>query len=181
MNLIIAEHHHEGDHLEGADPHYWVSPKCALTMASEVKELLISLDPKHIQQYENNYLSLINKIQDVDRKAIELFTSVQKKSFMIFHPNLGYLARDYGLEEITVEQDGKEPSPSRLRELIDRAREDDLNVILVQREYDTKNAKAIAGETGARLVVIDPLSEDWFGSTMDIINILHDSFVNRTN
>ena len=181
MNLIIAEHHHEGDHLEGADPHYWVSPKCALTMASEVKELLISLDPKHIQQYENNYLTLINKIQDVDRKAIELFTSVQKKSFMIFHPNLGYLARDYGLEEITVEQDGKEPSPSRLRELIDRAREDDLNVILVQREYDTKNAKAIAGETGARLVVIDPLSEDWFGSTMDIINILHDSFVNRTN
>ena len=43
------------------------------------------------------------------------------KGFMIYHPNLGYLARDYGLEEIPVEFNGKEPTPSRLRELIDRA------------------------------------------------------------
>ena len=41
---------------------------------------------------------------------------------MIFHPNLGYLARDYGLEEISVEYEGKEPPPSRMKELIDRAR-----------------------------------------------------------
>ena len=70
---------------------------------------------------------------------------------MIFHPNLGYLARDYGLEEISVEYEGKEPPPSRMKELIDRARNDRIKTIFVQREYDTKNAKAIANEIGARI------------------------------
>ena len=80
---------------------------------------------------------------------------------MIFHPNLGYLARDYGLEEIAVEYEGKEPPPSRMKELIDRARADRIKTIFVQREYDTKNARAIAHEIGAKVKIIDPLSEDW--------------------
>jgi len=95
---------------------------------------------------------------------------------MIYHPNLAYLARDYGLEEISVEFEGKEPDPSRLVGLIDRAKKDSLRVVLVQREYDTKNARVVADEVGARVIVIDPLSEDWYLSTNEIISILKDSF-----
>ena len=94
---------------------------------------------------------------------------------MIYHPNLAYLARDYGLEEIAVEFEGKEPPPSRLKELIDSARQNGVRTIFVQREYDTKNAKAIAEEIGAELKIIDPLSEDWLKSTTDIINDLYKS------
>ena len=61
------------------------------------------------------------RIQELDEKADGLFSGVKHRSFMIFHPNLGYLARDYGLEEIAVEYEGKEPPPSRMKELIDRA------------------------------------------------------------
>jgi len=175
INLLVSGHHHEGDHVEGADPHYWVSPKCALIMATSVKEFLCEINPSQKQKYEVNYDSLISKIQEVDKKALELFSGVKNRSFMIFHPNLGYLARDYGLEEIPVEYEGKEPPPSRLKELIDRAREDGLKTIFVQREYDTKNAKAIANEIGAEVKIIDPLSEDWQKATMDIINALHNS------
>ena len=96
---------------------------------------------------------------------------------MIYHPNLAYIARDYSLEEIPVEFEGKEPSPSRMKELIDRARKDNIRTIFVQREYDTKNAKAIAGEIGARVILIDPLSENWQKSTMDIIDALHKSLL----
>jgi zinc transport system substrate-binding protein len=94
---------------------------------------------------------------------------------MIFHPNLGYLARDYGLEEIAVEYEGKEPPPSRMKELIDRARHDNIKTIFVQREYDTKNARAIANEIGADLEIIDPLSADWMVSTSEIIGSLYNS------
>ena len=96
---------------------------------------------------------------------------------MIYHPNLAYLARDYGLEEIPVEFEGKEPPPSRMRELIDRARKNNIKTIFVQREYDTKNAKAIADEIGAQIVLIDPLSENWQKSTSDIIDILYKSLL----
>jgi zinc transport system substrate-binding protein len=169
--------HPERGHMEGADPHYWVSPKCALKMASSVKELLNELNPSQKQKYEKNWQLLTLKIQEVDSKARELFSDIPNKCFMIYHPNLAYIARDYGLEEIPVEFEGKEPPPSRMRELIDRARKENLRTIFVQREYDTKNAKAIAGEIGARVILIDPLSENWQKSTMDIIDALHKSLL----
>jgi len=174
---LVTDMHHDGDHYELADPHYWVSPKCALSMAFSVRDFLCELNPSHREKYETNYLNLVSKIQEVDKKCTELFSNVQNKSFMIFHPNLGYLARDYDLEEITVEYEGKEPPPSRLKALIDHARMEGIKTIFVQREYDTKNAKAIADEIGARVRIIDPLSEDWYASTMEIINALHDSLI----
>jgi zinc transport system substrate-binding protein len=172
---LSSRHSEKGDHTEGADPHYWVSPKCALIISSSVKDLLCELKPDQKDKYEANYQNLISKIQVVDKNASELFSGLQNRSFMIFHPNLGYLARDYGLDEISVEYEGKEPPPSVMKELIDRARKERLKTIFVQREYDTKNAKAIANEIGAKIMIIDPLSEDWLNSTIDIINAVHTS------
>jgi zinc transport system substrate-binding protein len=175
IDPLVSEHHHEGGHVEGADPHYWVSPKCAVIMALSVKDFLSGLNPSGKQKYENNYKVLISKINELDKRASELFSTVTQRSFMIYHPNLAYIARDYGLNEIPVEFEGKEPPPSRLKELIDLARKDGLKTIFIQREYDTKNAKAIAKEIGAQIKIIDPLSEDWFNTTSDIITELHTS------
>jgi zinc transport system substrate-binding protein len=170
-----ASHHHDGDNVEGADPHYWVSPKCALIMALSVRDFLCELNPVNRSKYEANYQKLFRQIQELDEKAAGLFSEVQPRSFMIFHPNLGYLARDYGLEEIAVEYEGKEPPPSRMKELIDRARNEHIKTIFVQREYDTKNARAIAHEIGAELMIIDPLSAEWMNSTSEIIAALYTS------
>jgi zinc transport system substrate-binding protein len=178
---ITGEHHHEGEHVEGADPHYWVSPKCASVMAGDIKDFLTQLNPSESVKYETNYQALLLKIQAIDIKAKELFGSVKQKSIMIYHPNLAYLARDYTLTEISVEYEGKEPSPSRLRELIDLARRDNLKTIFIQKEYDTKNANAIAGEIGAKLIVIDPLSADWLTATTDIIDALYKSMIENSN
>lgn len=178
---ITGEHHHEGEHVEGADPHYWVSPQCASVMARDVKDFLSQLNPSESVKYETNYQTLLLKIQAIDIKAKELFGSVNQKSIMIYHPNLAYLARDYALTEISVEYEGKEPTPSRLRELIDLARRDNLKTIFIQKEYDTKNARAIADEIGAKLIVIDPLSADWDTSTIEIIDALYKSMIENSN
>lgn len=176
IDLIESEHHHEGEHSERADPHYWVSPLSAFKMASSVKELLTGLDPGNRQYYQENHEILLRKISEVDSMARELSSPEGNRAFMIYHPTLGYLARDYGLEEISFEQEGKEPSPSMLMQLIDRAREENLKVILVQREYDVRNAQVIANETDAVIKVIDPLSEDWYAAMVEIIRVLKDSF-----
>lgn len=176
INLITLGHQHEDGHEEGADPHYWVSPKCAKIMASSVKDLLCSLNPAQKQKYESNYNILFSKITGIDSMATSLFQGDKGRSFMIYHPNLGYLARDYGLVEVPVEYEGKEPPPSRLKELIDLAREENISTIFVQKEYDSRNARAIATEIGATITVIDPLSEKWLTTTEEIITELHKSF-----
>ncbi len=180
ITAIAPEHHHEGGHIEGADPHYWVSPKCALVMARSVRALVCELNPSQKQKYDSNYYVLISKIQDIDKKARAYFSDSQARSFMIYHPNLAYLAKDYGLEEIPVEFEGKEPTPSRLRDLIDLSRKDHIKTIFVQREYDTKNAKVIAGEIGAQIKIIDPLSENWAKSEEEIIEALHESLIDSS-
>jgi len=177
----IESEHHDGDHTEGADPHYWVSPVCAAVMASSIRDFLVELDPEGREKYEENFKILSEKINGVDLKARELSVPGGKKSFMIYHPNLAYLARDYGLEEISVEFEGKEPTPSRMKELVDIAKRERLNVILVQREYDTRNARVIADEISSEIVIIDPLSEDWLTATTGIIDILRKSFDKKMN
>lgn len=68
-----------------------------------------------------------------------------------------------------------------MRLLIDMAREKGMKTIFVQKEYDTKNAKAIADEAGAKIKIIDPLSEDWLNATSDIINAVYFSFTEGLN
>jgi len=178
---IVPEHQDGDHHFETADPHYWVSPSCAMKMASSLKDFLIELDPENKAQYEKNFKVLLEKINKLDSIAEGLASQGGKRTFMIYHPNLAYLARDYGLEEIPVEYEGKEPDPARLMKLIDRARKENIKVILVQREYDTKNARVVADEVGARVVIIDPLAEDWYSSTYEMIDILKRSFEENIN
>lgn len=176
INPIEPEHEHESGHEEGADPHYWVSPKCAASMAVSVRDLVSRLNPQEKEKYVSKCSALLTSISELDKKAGKLFSGFTGTPFMIYHPNLAYLARDYGLEEVPVEFEGKEPPPSRLKYLIDLARTKKINTIFVQREYDSKNAKAIADEIGAEVVVIDPLSVDWMKSTTEIVEGLHKSF-----
>jgi len=175
IDPLDHDHQHEGEHVEHADPHYWVSPKCALIMAASLKDFLCELKPERKEAYETNYRQLVEKIMVIDNKAEEFFSSMSGRSFMIYHPNLGYLARDYGLTEVSVEFEGKEPPPSRLKELIDLARKEKLNTVFVQKEYDAKNANAIAAEIGASVKIIDPLSENWYDSTLEILEKLYSS------
>ncbi len=84
-------------------------------------------------------------------------------AFAVWHPSLSYFARDYGLEQIAVGAESKEVSPRRLKEIIDEARADSVEVFFFQREYDSRQAQTINSAIGSRLVTIDPLSYDWEG------------------
>jgi zinc transport system substrate-binding protein len=180
IELIRAAGSHAGDHAEGADPHYWVSPKSAYSMAASVKALLCELNPGGSEKYEKNFSVLSDTIASIDKKARELFDGFKGKAFMIFHPALGYIARDYNLVQLSVENEGKEPSPSSMKELIDRATEMNIKFIFIQKGFDTKNAGAIASETGATLRSIDPLGDDWRANVTDILNAIHESLVKST-
>jgi zinc transport system substrate-binding protein len=158
---IVSEHQHEGEHVEGADPHYWVSPKSAMIMAESVKIFLSDIYPEHSQKYEENYKILLLKIQELDKLAGDRFASLQRRSFMIYHPNFAYIARD--------------------KDMIDHARLDKVKTIFLQREYDPKNAKAIANEIGAEVVIVDPLSEDWLSSTTFILEALYKTLSDNNN
>jgi len=179
QDLIYGEAHQHGDHqhYSGVDPHFWVSPVAAQKMASEILEVLKETWPDEGEKFIANYIALEKEIEATGRYLDSLFTGLHQRSFMIFHPALTYLARDYNLEQVAVETEGKEPTPMGLKEFIDHGRSENIGVIFVQREFDKKNALTIASEIGATVVEIDPLSENWPESVRSIGRALKDGLI----
>jgi zinc transport system substrate-binding protein len=178
QELLYAKAWQHDDHMhyEGVDPHFWISPKSAYRIASDLKGLLINLNPGSAAKYEENYTKLIAAVSSIDNEAMEKLAPFASRSFMIYHPVLGYFARDYNLVQVAVEQEGKEPSPSALKSVVDSARAGGIKTIFVQKEFDRKSADVIAGEVGAAVVNIDPLSADWPAAVRDIITSLSNGF-----
>jgi zinc transport system substrate-binding protein len=141
-------------------------------MADSITSFLSRLNPASADKYVTNGTALKNNISIIDTACDSMFKPLKGRSFMIYHPNLAYLARDYGLVEVPVEFEGKEPPPSHLKRLIDLARKENIRAVFVQKEYDTKNARAIADEINAGVYVIDPLAENWLEATAEIIGLL---------
>jgi zinc transport system substrate-binding protein len=88
--------------------------------------------------------------------------------FFVFHPSWGYFADAYGLKQIPFEIEGKEPGPGEMARLSRYAREKGIKVVFVQPQFSTKSAEAIAREIGGRLIIADPLREDWMKNLREV-------------
>jgi zinc transport system substrate-binding protein len=147
---------------EGIDPHYWMSVAEARKLAATMAGGLIQADPACRQMIEKNLEKLTTRLDSLGNAMVDQFKDIAHRHFLIFHPALAYLARDYNLVQHSMELGGKEPTASHFKELVDLARTENINTIFIQKEYDQENAQTLARETGARIVVIDPMSPDWF-------------------
>ena len=99
-------------------------------------------------------------------------------SFLIYHPALSYFARDYSLQQISIEEGGKEPSPTHLQELMKTCRQKKARIVFVQQEFDQRNAEVIAQELNLKIVPINPLSYNWDKEMVAIAKALHRNNMN---
>jgi len=170
VDLIRSEAVQHGDHFHdgGVDPHIWMSPKIMKKILPKIKDALI-LNYPDLEEFINlNYKDLMADVEAMNLAALRMSKNVQKNKFIIFHPALTYFARDYELEQISIEYEGKEPSPVQIASIIKIAKDEKISVIFVQEEYDVRNAQQIAKEAEAEIVHINPMAYDWMNS-MDLI------------
>jgi zinc transport system substrate-binding protein len=155
----ITDHEHHGH--AGNDPHIWSSPKTALTVAKNIYNGIIEFDKENQEYYLKNYTKLESTINKTDSITKAYIAEAPSKTFVIFHPALSYFAEEYGLTQLTIEVDGKSPTPQQLSKLIQQAKKDKVVVVFIQEEFDEKNAEIVAKEIGAKIVRINPLSYNW--------------------
>ena len=166
-----VEHDHEHEHDHGhheehgeLDPHIWMSPRNAVTMAENTAAVLSALDPANKEAYEKNKQSLIADLRALDQKLSAMFEPFKGRRFYVYHPAFGYFAQAYGLEQIAVETGGKEPSARTLDALIRQARTDGVRVIFVQPQFSKKSADRVAREIGGVVIPLDGLAEDYIAN-----------------
>ncbi len=148
----------------GGDPHVWVAPDTVAVAARNIAAALEGIDPVHAAEYRANLASFEADVAALDREIRQRLAGTQGDRFMVYHPTWGYFAREYGLEQVAIEAEGKEPSAQRLIRLIDRARRERVKVVFVQAGFPRKSAQVIAEAVGGRVLVADPQDPDWLGN-----------------
>lgn len=155
------EIHGDHVHLHGIDPHIWSSPEEVKKIATETYKALAQVLPEHKETFEANLSKFQAEIDSLDAELKQTFEQLPSKKFLIFHPALTYLARQYGLEQVAMEVDGKEPSPKHLKELAEMAKNENIKAIFVQKEFNMENALQMAKEIDGEVIQVDPLNENW--------------------
>jgi len=143
------------------DPHVWLSLRLVKVQAQIICHALISEDPAQRAYYQDNLRALHHDLDRLDAEIKETLENLKTRKFMAFHPAWGYFASDYGLEQIPIEVEGKEPSAKALADLIKRAKQEGIKVVFVQAQFSTRNAETVAQAVGARIVRINPLAKDY--------------------
>lgn len=167
-----SDHAGDDDPHDALDPHVWTSPRAMRIFTQNMLDALVRANPERESFFRDNFDRLTERINFVDSTLTALLEKSPTRSFIIYHPALGYFARDYGLQQYSIEFEGKNPSPAQLRKLVDLARREQINTLFVQRGFDLKNAEVIAGEIGAEVFEIDPLRYEWEEELIRIATIL---------
>lgn len=143
------------------DPHTWVAPANMRIMAKTIHDALVGLLPLQRSILDDRLKILLSEIEALDAKTRQTLASKKRSKFLVMHPAWGYWAQAYGLEQMSIEQDGKEPDPRGLSLLLDQARAEHIRTLFVEPRRDNHTAQSIARELRADLVTLDPMARDW--------------------
>ncbi len=157
-------------HHHAVDPHVWLSFENTKVMVKNICKRLVELKPQNKYLYTQRTDSLINEIGQLKYFAD---SKIRKGSaFLIYHPSLSYFAEELGIKQIAIENEGKEPTISNIKALIDNSLQDSITILLYQKQFGQHVVEAIREELHITSEVFDPLEYEWFVNMRRIINLL---------
>lgn len=169
-----AHGHHDEEEL---DPHIWTSPTRVRFLAYNMYDALKKIDPDHERYYNFRFKDVRESIIAMERKLNEAVINmpVAHRSFIVFHPSYGYLAKDFKLKQYAIEVNGKEPKPRDLANLIKVGRKNGVKTVFVQPQFSKRAAATIAKDLGAVVVETDPLDADVLGNAQKFVDALNEA------
>jgi zinc transport system substrate-binding protein len=174
-DLVVVDAAAGGEQAED-DPHVWLSPRRARGIAARIAEALQKLLPAADPAVGARLARLDAEIDALDRELAERLRPFRGRAFFAYHPDWRLFAEDYGLRLVALEEGHKEPDAKALRDRIEAARSEGARAIFVSPQLSQESAQLVAGEVGARVIVIDPLAYDWPATLRRMTGALAESF-----
>lgn len=158
------DHEHEADehdhHHGDLDPHVWISPSLSKELALTIKNELVALLPEQESTFNENYEKLASRLDELDQQFQKVADEAKTKNFFVSHAAFGYIAEKYGLNQIAVAglNSQSEPSQKELAELVELAKENNIQYILFEQNVSSKLTTVIQEEVGADSLMLHNLS-----------------------
>jgi zinc transport system substrate-binding protein len=163
------------DHL---DRHIWLSPKLALKQAEAITKTLSEQFPDQKEKFQQNLNLLSAKLNALDTEIEQILKPITHRILLVSHPAFGYFCKDYNLEQISVEYEGKDPRPKHLEEILTRALSESFELALALPQYNNKGAQLIAEKLHLPIHLIDPYSADYFETMRKLAHLIADPYAN---
>jgi zinc transport system substrate-binding protein len=178
LDLIADKKEQHGDHvhMDGVDPHVWLSPLLAKQITKRILDELIDLKPEKTAEYKANYMRFVKECDQLNIDLKNKLKPYKGRKIIVFHPSLSYYARDYGLDQYSLESGGKEPTPQHLKNVVDLAKKENIKIIYIQSEFDREHARVFAQEIGGDIIQVWPLNPAWEENLRNMTDILVENF-----
>lgn len=167
-----------GDHGE-PDPHIWLSPENAKTMAQNICDGLVARYPQHQAKMEENLTVLLSDLDELQAYGDEALKDLSCREIITFHDGFAYLAQAFDLTILKSieEEHGSEASAKDLSQLIDLVKSHDLPAIFTEANGSDSAASVIAGETGAKIYQLTTAmsGDDYFSAMRANIDTLKEA------
>lgn len=158
------------------DPHVWVAPSSARNTARAVHAALVEVLPRQRASLDQRLAAFEQEIESLEADLHRQLDPFRGRSFLVYHPSWGHFAKEYGLQQLAIADEAKEPTPKQLAAIADRARAEHIHTIFVQPQFSSQQAELVASQIGAKLVSIDPLARDWSANLRKVGAALVESF-----
>jgi zinc transport system substrate-binding protein len=143
------------------DPHLWLSPRRMRAELPALASALADVVPADAERIAERAAALDTELAALDAELRSRFEAARGRRFFVQHPAWGSLAEDYGLVQVAIEGEGKEPSVRDLERRIDEARRSGTRVVFGQPQIEPSAARLVADAVGARVETLDPFAPDW--------------------
>lgn len=144
-----------------ADPHLWMSTRNAILIAGNIYKALKEEFPADSTYFHHRLLSFTAAAHRLDSTIVTTLSQAKPLTFLIYHPALTYFAREYGLRQLVLEEEGKEPTASSMAAVIRQARTARVRTFFVQQEVANRNNEVVEQALQLRPTLIQPLGYDW--------------------
>jgi zinc transport system substrate-binding protein len=146
---------------EGKDPHIWLNPRLLKIEAATMAHAFEWVDAAHQETYRQNLAALEKKLDRLDDRVRRKLAPLRGKAMFVYHPAWGYFADEYGLRQVPIEIEGKEPSDAELTELQRQLRREKATVIFAQPQTPQRAVRAIIESVeSVRMSILDDLAPD---------------------
>jgi uroporphyrinogen-III synthase len=152
-------------------PYYDIAEKYGVKIDFRPFIKVESLSAKEFRQQKISVLDHTAVIF-TSRHAIDHFFHLCTELRVTIPETMKYFCVTEAVAQICIEEEGKEPSPAHLRDLIEICKEEEVRIIFVQPEFDRRNAEIIAKQTNTNIVDVNPLSYNWEKEMIHIANSL---------
>ncbi|MDZ7766174.1 MAG: zinc ABC transporter substrate-binding protein [Melioribacteraceae bacterium] len=168
-SLKVIDLSRDLDDIDG-DPHYWLSPQNLKIISAKIHSELLKAIPDQEEELNKNLNAFQDSLTSITAEIKNSLEEIPNKKLLVYHGSWSYFARDFGFEQLTIEQGSKEPTPSDLERILNEVKKSKIPVVFVDPQHSKTSAKIVAKELRVNVDTIDPLKKDILKNLIEVKN-----------